>query len=82
MQKKIIVTDLAELRAGDRIVAFDAHKYKAPLIVTDELAPIEAGSPVIGVRVAPPKPDDPIEWVLYPNEYNGHELAVERGDAR
>ena len=48
---KIIVTRLADLRIGDRILSHGGRIYRTPLRVTDELGPIEFGSPVRGVRV-------------------------------
>lgn len=74
----IIVTRLAELRVGDRIISRDGRAYAKPLRVTDELAPIEYGSPVIGVRVENPNPSSGIEWVLYPSQMDGRQMEVER----
>lgn len=75
---KIIVTRLAELRIGDRLLSFNGRPYRAPLRVTDELAPIEFGSPVRGVRVESPNPSSGIEWVLYPSQMDGRQMEVER----
>lgn len=75
---KIIVTRLAELRIGDRLISHGGRAYRTPLRVTDELGPIEFGSPVIGVRVESPNPSSGIEWVLYPSQTDGRQMEVER----
>lgn len=75
---KMTVTDLAELRAGDRITSYNGRPYRRPLQVTTELAPIQPGSPVYGVRVESPNPAAGIEWVLYPSQWNGREMEIER----
>ncbi|WP_295124980.1 hypothetical protein [uncultured Leifsonia sp.] len=75
---KIIVTRLADLRIGDRILSHGGRVYRTPLRVTDELGPIEWGSPVRGVRVENPNPASGIEWVLYPSQMDGREMEVER----
>jgi len=77
---KIIVTRLAELRIGDRILSHGGRAYRTPLRVTDELGPVTFGSPVRGVRVESPNPSSGVEWVLYPSQMDGHELEVERYD--
>ena len=77
---RIIVTRLAELRVGDRLISQGGRAYRTPLRVTDELGPIGHGSPVIGVRVQNPNPSSGIEWVLYPSQMDGRETEVERFD--
>lgn len=74
----ITVHRLAELRVGDRITSHGGRAYRTPLRVTDPLGPIEAGSPVQGVRVESPNPSSGIEWVLYPSQMDGRPMEVER----
>jgi len=75
---KMIVTRLAQLRVGDRLLSFNGRAYRTPLRVTDELGPIEPGASVIGVRVESPNPSSGIEWVLYPAQMDGRQMEVER----
>lgn len=72
----LTITNLADLRVGDRPISFEGRRYNRPLTVSAELAPIEPGSPVYGVRLDAPGTD--IEWVLYPAQIDGHELTIER----
>lgn len=75
---KIIVTRLAGLRIGDRILSHGGRVYRTPLRVIAELGPIEFGSSVRGVRVESPNPASGVEWVLYPSQMDGREMEVER----
>lgn len=75
--EKIIITRLADLQMGDRLMALDGKPYRMPLVVQDPLSPIRYGSPVRGVRFIPPGGSD-IEWVFYPSQMDGHEMTVER----
>jgi hypothetical protein len=74
----IIVTRLADLQIGDRLLSLDSKPYKTPLRVTNSLGPIEFGSPVIGVRVENPNPRSGVEWVFYPSQFDGRRIEVER----
>jgi len=74
----ITINRLADLRIGDRIKSWDGHAYNPPRVVTTTLGPIEAGSPVQGVRLANPNPDSALEYVLYPSQMDGRALEVER----
>lgn len=74
----IVLTRLADLRAGDVILSLDGRRYRTPLRVTDALGPIAPGSPVHGVRLEPPNPASGIERVFYPSQMDGHRLEVER----
>jgi len=75
--ESVIVTRLADLRVGDRITSWEGHAYNPPRIVTATLGPIEAGSPVKGVRLANPV-DSWLDYVLYPSQMDGRVLEVER----
>jgi len=44
-----------------------------------ELASIEPGSPVVGVRLENPNPSSEIEYVLYPSQVDGLQMEVQRG---
>lgn len=57
----IVLTRLADLRAGDVILSLDGRRYRTPLRVTDALGPIAPGSPVHGVRLEPPNPASGID---------------------
>ena len=74
----ITINRLADLRIGDRIKSWDGHAYNPPRIVTTTLGPIEAGSPVQGVRLANPNPDSTLEYVLYPSQMDSRTLGVDR----
>ena len=74
----ITINRLADLRIGDRIKSWDGHAYNPPRVVTTTLGPIEAGSPVQGVRLANPNPYSTLEYVLYPSQMDGRALEVER----
>jgi hypothetical protein len=71
-------TKLADLRAGDRLLSLDGRPYRAPLLVTVPLSPIEPGLSVEGVRFQNPNPTSQIEWVFCPGQADGHALEVER----
>ena len=53
--EKMIITRLADLQMGDRLMALDGKPYRKPLVVQDPLSPIRYGSPVRGVRFIPPE---------------------------
>lgn len=72
------VSALVDLRRGDVLTALDGKPYQQRLVVCGELAPIEPGSPVQGVRLESPTPDSGLEWVLYPSQFDGRSLEVER----
>lgn len=71
----ITVTDLADLRRGDRVLAIGSisHRNK-PLEVESSLGPI--AGPVQGVRCGTLAGG--VEMVLYPSQCNGQQIVVER----
>lgn len=75
--KTIITTRLADLKAGNRLMAFDGTPYRKPLVVQSALGTIEHGSQVYGVRITPPEGSE-IDWVFYPSQMDGYEMTVER----
>lgn len=74
----ITVSGLSDLRRGDVLTALDGTSYRQRLVVCRELAPIEPGSPVQGVRLENPTPESGLEWVLYPSQIDGRALEIER----
>ena len=76
---RLTVTHAADLQAGDRILSVGATiTYRTPREVAAPLAPIEPGSPVLGVRLVNPDPASPLELVLYPSQVDGLALVIER----
>lgn len=75
--QKLIITELAELRAGDRILSWDGRPYSKPRVVAQPLGPIGPGT-VYGVRLVSPTPASGIEHVLYFDHMEGRRLEVER----
>lgn len=73
----IIITRLADLKAGDRLVSFGGTPYQKPLVVQSPLGPIEQGSPVHGVRITPPEGSG-IDWIFYPSQMDGYGMTIER----
>ena len=70
-------TRLADLRTGDRITRLGDITYRnGGRTVTAPLAPIESGSPVIGVRCGTLAGG--VEFVLYPSQVNGLDITFER----
>lgn len=76
--ESLTVTRLADLRFGDRVKSCDGRPYSPVRVVQYELAPIEAGSVVRGVRLENPYPTSPVEHVWYPSQMDGHVLEVDR----
>lgn len=74
----VIVTRLADLYPGDRILSWDGHAYRPARVVEQSLGPITLGSTVVGVRLRNPDPDSTLEYVLYPSQMDGLRLEVER----
>ncbi len=54
--QNLIITKLADLHAGDRILSWDGRPYRPARIVAQRLGYIGAGS-VQGVRLVNPPPD-------------------------
>ena len=73
----LTVTRLADLRTGDRIVGLDGRTYARALVVTDPLGFITPGSPVEGVRLD--STGRSFEHVLYPSQWDGRAIQVQRG---
>lgn len=79
MTQRLTVTRAADLRPADRIVSVGPNiTYRPPRAVAAALGPIEAGSPVQGVRLVNPDPASPLELVLYPSQVDGLALVIER----
>lgn len=74
---ELIVTKLAELRRGDVLTALDGKSYPKPLVVRDELALINVGGEVRGVRFEPPAGSS-IDWVFYPGQMDGRHMTITR----
>lgn len=74
----ITLTRLNQLRVGDKIHSWDGHPYNPPRTVTHALGYLGPGSTVRGVRLANPRPDDQLEYVLYPSQMDGLPLVIER----
>lgn len=77
--KKITVTRLADLRAGDRLVSLDGRVYTSVRIVAQSLGYIGAGA-VQGVRLVNPFPSSDVEHVFYPSQMDGHRIEIERNN--
>lgn len=75
---KLQFSKLSQLRRGDRILSCGQVNYAVARVVARELAQLEPGSPVRGVRLEPPYPGTRIEWVLYPSQCDGLSIVVER----
>lgn len=75
--QNLIITKLAELHAGDRILSWDGRPYRPARVVAQRLGYIGAGN-VQGVRLVNPHPTSDIEHVLYPSQMDGRRLEVER----
>lgn len=75
--QNLIITKLADLHAGDRILSWDGRPYRPARVVAQRLGYIGAGS-VQGVRLVNPHPTSDIEHVLYPAQMDGRRLEVER----
>lgn len=73
----IIITRLADLKAGDRLVSFDGTPYQKLLVVQSPLGPIEQGSSVRVVRITPPEGSG-IDWVFYLSQMDGYDMTIER----
>lgn len=75
--QNLIITKLADLQAGDRILSWDGRPYRPARVVAQRLGYIGAGS-VQGVRLVNPHPASDVEHVLYPSQMDGRRLEVER----
>ncbi|CAN7464150.1 hypothetical protein LJR042_003897 [Microbacterium maritypicum] len=75
--QNLIITKLADLHAGDRILSWDGRPYRPARVVAQRLGHIGAGS-VQGVRLVNPHPTSDVEHVLYPSQMDGRRLEVER----
>ena len=75
--QNLIITKLADLHAGDRILSWDGRPYRPARIVAQRLGYIGAGR-VQGVRLVNPHPTGDVEHVLYPSQMDGRRLEVER----
>lgn len=75
----VIIRRLADLRAGDRIVAHSGVRYPQPLNVVAPLGPIP-NAHGRGVRVVNPTGQGEPEWVLYPWQTDGQVLDIDRPD--
>ncbi|PYC99861.1 hypothetical protein B4U78_013940 [Microbacterium esteraromaticum] len=75
--QNIIITKLADLHAGDRILSWAGRPYRPARVVAQRLGYIGAGS-VQGVRLVNPHPTSDVEHVLYPSQMDGRRLEVER----
>ncbi|WIB72576.1 hypothetical protein [Curtobacterium sp. MCBD17_026] len=73
---RIHIKRLAELKAGDQLIAVDGQKRHTPLTVQDPLGYIGAGD-VQGVRFVPPAGSE-LDWVFYPGQMDGQDMEVER----
>lgn len=70
-------TRLADLTFGDRILRIGTISHeRRPLTVEGPLAPIEPGSPVMGVRCGVLAGGT--EMVLYPSQCDGQKIVFER----
>lgn len=74
----VIIRRLADLRAGDRIIAHSGQRYPQPLKVTAPLGPVGSAMSGRGVRVHNPTPEGEPEWVLYPWQMDGQVLEIDR----
>ena len=75
--QNLIITKLADLHSGDRILSWDGRPYRPARIVAQRLGYIGAGS-VQGVRLVNPHPTSDVEHVRYPSQMDGRRLEVER----
>jgi hypothetical protein len=75
--QNLIVTKLADLHAGDRILSWDGRPYRPARVVAQRLGYLGAGS-VQGVRLVNAHPTSDVEHVLYPSQMDGRRLEVER----
>lgn len=75
--QNLIITKLADLHAGDRILSWDGRPYRPARVVAQRLGYIGAAS-VQGVRLVNPHPTSDVEHVLYPSQMDGRRLEVER----
>lgn len=73
----VLIRRLADLRAGDRLIAHSGQRYPRPLRVVAALG-VLPDAPGRGVRVENPTPDGPTEWVLYPYQMDGQVLEIDR----
>ena len=75
--EEIVITRLADLRIGDRIISREGRAYNPPFVVTAIFGPVEAGSPGEGVRLASTV-DSWLDHVLNPSQVDGQVLEVQR----
>jgi len=75
--EEIVITRLADLRIGDRIISREGRTYNPPYVVTAIIGAIEAGSPGEGVRLASPV-DSWLGHVLNRSQVDGRVLEVQR----
>lgn len=75
--QKLIITRLTELRAGDRILSWDARRYGQPCVVAQPLGFIGSRT-VQGVPTVSPTPISGFEHVLHFDRMDGRRREVER----
>ena len=75
--EEIVITRLADLRIGDRIISREGRAYNPPYVVLAIIGPVVAGSPGEGVRLASPV-DSWLDHVLNPSQVDGQVLEVQR----
>jgi hypothetical protein len=69
------IRKLAELKAGDTLLAVGGVKRARPLEVQDPLGTIIGD--VQGVRFVPPEGSE-LEWVFYPGQMDGQDMEIDR----
>lgn len=75
--EEIVITRLAHLRIGDRIISREGRACNPPYVVTAIVGPIKAGSPGEGVRLASPV-NSWLDHVLNASQVDGRVLEVQR----
>ena len=75
--EEIVITRLADLRIGDRVISREGRAYNPPYVVTAIIGPIEGGLLGEGVRLASPV-DSWLDHVLNPSRVDGRVLEVQR----
>lgn len=73
----VLIQHLADLRAGDRLIAHSGVRYPRPLQVIAELheLPGRAGR---GVLVESQDPDGPAQLTMWPWQMDGQVLEIDR----
>lgn len=76
---RMTTTTLSDLKVGDRISSVGPTTHANGLVVTGEVAPIEPGSPVEGVRCG--TLPGGVEAVLYVSQSDGHKIVFDRPES-